>query len=170
MLHKINGIDFRIIQHSHASIDNFRQVVGRDIGRHTDSDAGRTIYQKVRETAGQNSRLFPGFVKVRIPVNGILVDIPQHLIGKLRHSCFRITVSCRGVSVHRTEVTVAIHQHITHREVLCKTHHCVVYCRITVGVIFTDNITDTGCRLSKGLVRCKTGFVHRIQNTTVNRL
>ena len=137
MLHQIRHSHFRIIQHTDASIDHFRQVMGRNIGSHANGNTGRTVYQQIGETAGQNTGFFPGFVKVRIPVYCIPVNIPEHFVGHFGKPGFGITVSCRGVAIHRTEVTVAVHQHITHREILGKTHHSIIHRGIAVGVILT---------------------------------
>ena len=170
MLHQIHHGHFRVIQHSHAGVDDLRQVVRGNVGSHTNGNTGRTVYQQVGEPAGQNTGLFPGFVKVGIPVHRLLVNIPQHLIGELGKPGFCVTVSSRRVAVHGTEVAVTVHQHVTHREILCQTNHGIVNRCVAVGVILTQHITDTGCGLFKRLVGGQTAFIHCIENTAVDRL
>ena len=81
MLHQIGKRRFRVIQHAHAGVDDLRQIVGRNIGRHADSDAGGTVDQQVGEPGGEYTRLFAGLVEVGIPVHGVLVDVPEHFVG-----------------------------------------------------------------------------------------
>ena len=116
--YQVNHGSLGIIQHADAGIDDLGQIVGRNVGSHTNGDTGRTVYQQVGETAGQHSGFLAAFVKVGVPVDGLLIDIPQHLIGELGKAGFGITVSCSGVAVHGAEVTVAVHQHIAHGKVL----------------------------------------------------
>ena len=167
MLHQIRQRCFRIIQHADTRIDHFRQVVRGNIGGHTDRDTGRTIDQQVRKTAGQNPRFFFGFIEVGIPVDGFLIDVPKHFVGKLGKSCLSVTVSSSGVAVYATEVTVAIDQHITHREILRKTNHGIVYGCVAMGMVLTQNITDTGSGLLKRLIRSQTALIHGVEDSAV---
>ena len=144
--------------------------MGRNIGRHTDSNAGRAVHQQIGEAAGQNSGFFFALVKVGIPVDGILVDITEHFIGKLGKARLGITVGSSGVAVDITEVTLTVHQHIAHGEILRKTHHGIVNRSVTVGMIATQHRTDGGCRLLVLFIGGQTVFVHGVQNTAVNRL
>ena len=170
MLHQVNHGDLGIVQHCHAGIDHLGQVMGRNIGGHTHSDTGRAVHQQIGETAGQNTGFFPAFVEVGIPVDGVLVDVTEHFVRKLGHSGLGITVSRSRVTVHRTEVTVAVHQHIAHGEILSQTHHGIIDRAVAMGVVLTKHITDAGCGLLEGLVGSQTGFVHGVQNSAVNRL
>src|SRR5699024_10121291 len=81
MLHKVRQAAIRVIQLADAGVDDLPQVVGRDVGGHTHGDAGGAVYQQVGEPAGQDSGLFPGFVKVGGPVHRVLVNVPEHLGG-----------------------------------------------------------------------------------------
>ena len=75
-----------IINDADNRIDGFPQIVGRDIGGHTDSDTCSTVNQQIGKSGGQNHRFFFGLIKVRREINGILVDIRHHLHGNLAES------------------------------------------------------------------------------------
>ena len=81
MLHQVSQGRFRVVQHAHAGVDDLRQVVGRDVGRHADSDAGGTVDQQVGEAGGKYTGFLPGLVEVGVPVHGVLVDVPEHFVG-----------------------------------------------------------------------------------------
>ena len=104
MLHQVCQLHLRIVQNSHAGVDDLGQVMGRNVGGHTHGNTGRTINQQIRETAGQNPGLGAALIEVRIPVDGFLVDVPEHFAGQLGKSSLGITVSSGRVAVHRTEV------------------------------------------------------------------
>ena len=81
MLHQVSKSRFRVVQHAHAGVNDLRQVVGRNVGGHADSDAGGTVDQQVGEAGGKHARLFAGLVEVGVPVHGVLVDVPEHFVG-----------------------------------------------------------------------------------------
>ena len=57
--------------------------MGRNICRHTHGDACRTVYQKIRITAGKNNRLLLRIIKVWLKIHGIFINIRQKLHGNL---------------------------------------------------------------------------------------
>ena len=153
---------FGVIEDGYRRVDDFRKVVRRDIRRHTYGNTRRTVYQKVRETARQNSRFFARFVEVRVPVNGIFFDIAEHFVRNFRHSRFRVTVSRGRVAVDRTEVSVTFEQRISHRKVLRKSYKSVVNRCVSVRVIPTENVAYRRRAFSERLVGSQSVLVHRV--------
>ena len=144
--------------------------MGRNVGRHADSDTGGTVDQQVGEAGGEYAGFLPGLVEVGVPVHGVLVDVPEHFVGNFAQAGFGVTVSRGGIAVHGAEVAVAVHQQIPHGKVLRKTHHGVVNRRVAVGMVFAQHVTDAGGRLFEGLVGGQAAFVHGVQNPAVNGL
>ena len=152
MLHQVAERSIRIVQHTDTGIDDFREVVGRNIRRHTDCDTAGTVDQKVGETGRKHTWLFAGFIKVRIPVDRFLVDIPKHFIRNFGKTRFRVSIGSGRISIDRTKVAVSIHQHIPHGEILCKTHHCIIDGCISVRVVVAQDIANAGRRFFKRLI------------------
>jgi len=144
--------------------------VGRDVGGHADCDALTAVDQQVGETAGQHAGFLLGLIKVGVPVDGVLFDIGQHFHGHAAHTGFGVTVSSRGVAVHRTEVTLTIHQRVAQGEILCQTDHSVVNGCVAVGVIGAQHGTDGVGRLAVGMAGVVAALMHGIQNTAVDGL
>ena len=136
--------------------------------RHTDGNSVRAVYQKIGITCRQYGGLHSRVVEVGIKINRLFVDIPYHFGGNLAHSRFRITVSGRRVSVHRTEVSVSVNERTADRKVLRKPDEGVVNGAVAVGVIFTQNVADDKRTLTVRSVRGEVQFVHRIEYTAVN--
>ena len=131
-----------------------------DICCHTNGDTCRTVYKKIWETRGENLWFFSGIVIVRQKIYGVFFYIGQHFCADFAHSCFCITISSRWVTVNRTEVSVTINEHISHREILCKTNKCVINGSITMWVVASENITDC----------CRTLFVWFIWSKIILKL
>ena len=93
---------------------------------------------------GQHARLFSRFVEVRVPVDGVLVDVAQHLVAELRHARLGVTVGRGGVAVDGAEVAVAVDERIAHGEVLRQTHQRVVDRRVAVRMIPAQHVADAG--------------------------
>ena len=87
----------------------------------------------------------------------------------LRHAYLGVTHRRRGIAIDRTEIALAVDQHVTHRERLRHAHDGVIHRGIAMWVIFTDYVTDHARRFLVGLVVIVTQLVHRVQYTPVHR-
>ena len=72
--------------------------------------------------------------------------------------------------LHRTIVTMHFNQGFTIFPILTHSHHSVINREITVWVEITHNVTDRFCRFTKTLIKSIAVLVHRIKDTTLNRL
>ena len=143
----------------------------RHICSHTYGNTTCSVYQQQRNLGRQNGRLLQGLIEVGCPIDSLLIDVSHNLIGNLLHTCLGITHSRCRVTVHRTEVTLALNQRITHSPILCHTYHSLINRTITVGVELTQHITHDTRRLTGRLIRIEIKFgTHIVQNTTMNRL
>ena len=118
----------------------------------------------------EHLRFFQTVVIVGDERHGFLMNVRQHFQRNLGHSRLSVSVSSRRVAVHRTEVTLTVHQHIPHGEVLCQTHQRIVNRSITVGVIATQHRTDGVGALVVCLIGGQSLFEHGVENAAVHRL
>ena len=138
--HNIPSRCFWIIHNQLNRINRLTKIMRWDIGRHPNRNPCRSIYKQVREASRKNHRLsLAGIIVVNI-INSIFVNITKHLQRNLAHTCFCITLSSSSVSVHRTEVSMAVYQHVTIAPPLCHPHHCFINRGVTMRVIFTHDI------------------------------
>ncbi len=170
MLHQAGQVDVRVFDIRHTAVDDLAQVVGRDVGGHADRDALAAVDQQVREAAGQNAGFLLRLIEVGVPVDGVLVDIGQHLDGHPAHAGLGVTVSSRGVAIHGTEVALAVHQRIAQGEILRQTDHGIVDGGVAVGVVRAQHRTDGIRRLAVGMAGVVAALVHGVQNAAVDRL
>ncbi len=170
VFHQPFDADVFIVDIGQAAVDHFRQVVRRNVGRHTHRDTGRTVDQQVRDLGRHDRRDLLGAVVVRHEVDGFFFQVGHQLMSDLRHAHFGITHRRGGVAVDRTEVTLAIYQHVAQRERLRHTHDGVVNRGVTVRVIFTDHVTDDTGRFLVGFIPVVAQYVHGVKYATVYRL
>ena len=153
-----------------GAVDDLREVMRRDVGRHADRDTGRAVHQQVGEAGGQYDRLLALLIEIRLEIDRVFLDIRQHVVCQLGHAGLGVTVSCRRVAVHGTEVAVTVDQRIVQRERLRHTHHRVINRCVTVRMVAAEHITDGRCRLAVGLIRGQAVLVHGVQDAAVYRL
>ena len=170
MLHQLVDGQIRVIDQCQTAVHDFGQVVRRNVGRHTDSDARGTVHQQVGHSGRQHLRNTLGAVVVIHEIDGFLVQIGQQRVGDLFHPDFGVTHGGGVVAVDGTEVTLTIHQRVTQGERLGHPNDGVVDRRITVRMVFTDNITDHTGRFFVRLVPVVAQFGHGEQHPPVHRL
>ena len=127
--------------------------MGRNIGRHTDSDSGRSVYQKIWISGRKYGRLFFRLVEVRHKIHCVFADIRQHLHGNLTEPCLCITHSGSSVSIHRTKITVSVYKRITGGPFLSHIDKGSVNGTVSVRMIFTHGIADNTRTFSVGFIR-----------------
>ena len=170
VLHQAGQVDVRIVDQGHRALDHLGQVMGRDVGGHAHGDAGGTVHQQVGEPAGQHGRLLLGLVEVQTEVHGVLLDVGEQIHRHLAHAGLGVTVGSRGVAVHATEVTLAIHQRIAHGEILRQTDHGVINRRVTMGVIGAQHGTHGIRTLAVGMAGVVAALIHGVKDAAVHRL
>ena len=150
--------------------NNLPEVVGRNIGRHTDGNAGGSVYQQIRKSGGKDHRLLLGIIKVWNKIYRILVQVSDHLHGYPAQPGLGISHGCRAVAVHGTKVSMAVHQRVAHVPVLGHIDQGSVDRAVTMGMIFTHRITDDTRALSVRLVGTVVQLCHGEKDPSLNRL
>ena len=168
--HQFRDTDRRVVDQRDAGIHDFGQVVGRNVGRHADGDAGRAVDQQVGHAGRQHRGLDLGLVVVGDEVDRLLVDVGEQLRGEARHAHLGVAHCRRRVAVDRTEVALPVHDQVTHRERLRHAHDRVVDRDVAVRVVLADHVAHDARALLVGLVPVVAELAHRVQHTAVNRL
>src|SRR6185295_15271253 len=87
----------RVLEELDQRRADLAEVVGRDVRRHADGDAGRAVDQKVRDPRWQHDGLGPRAVVIRPEGNGGLIDFRQQLVADPREAA--LGVAHRGGAV-----------------------------------------------------------------------
>ncbi len=167
--HQPVDADLRIVDHRHDGVDRLADVVRRDVGRHPDRDAGGPVDEQVRDPRGQDERLGPPVVVRGGGIDGLLVDVAEHLGGDGGEPRLRVAHR-RRLELARAEVALAVDERVPGREVLRQADERVVDRRVAVGVVVTHDGADDVGALAVRAVRLEAGVVHREQHPAVHGL
>ena len=143
--HQFLYCNFRIINICFTCFNYFRKIMRRHIGSHTYSDTGCSVHQKIWDACRHNFRFYQRIIKVRLKIDGFLIQVIHHCFTQLIKTSFCITHSSRAITVYRTKVPLSIYQRITHCPFLSHTHHCKINRRISMRMVLTEYLThDSG--------------------------
>src|SRR5579883_1780421 len=168
-LHHFLQRGVRFFNEQHRRVNNFFQVVGRNIRGHTNRDTACAIDEQIGYTRWQNDRLLFGLVEVWDEIDGFAIDVSQKLFADSREARLGVTHRRGGIAVDRTEIPLAIHQRIAHAERLRHAHQRIVDRRIAVWVVFAEDLTNNLGAFAVGARRGQVHLVHAIQNAPVHR-
>ena len=170
MLHELVDRRLRILQQADSRVNHLAEVVRRNVGRHADADAGGAVDQQLREASGQHRRFRLGFVEVRNHVDGLFLDVAEHLLGEPLHATLRVAAGRRRVAVDVAEVALTLNQRVAHRKVLRQPDQRIVDRHIAVRVVLTHHFTDDTGALHRRVGFAQPKLPHRVKNPAVHRL
>jgi hypothetical protein len=168
MLHDLRQRDRRIVDQRHAAIDDFGEIVRRDVGRHADGDAARAVDQQVREPRRQDGRFMFGAVIIVLEIDSFLVDVFQQFVRDLFQTRFRVAHRRGRIAVDGAEIALSVDQRHAQRPVLRHAHHGVIDRGVAMRVIFTHDVADDAGRFHVFAVPVETAFMHGIEDAAVH--
>jgi len=151
-LHQVLWLAVGVVQVVDDPVDHFPKVVRRDVGGHPHRDAARPVHQEVREPRREHRGLLLVPVVVGDEVDGLSLDVAEHLHGDLRQPGLGVTHGPGRIAVHRPEVPMGVHQRIPKREILGHPDHRLVHRVRAVRVVLLHHLADRGGRLAIGAV------------------
>jgi hypothetical protein len=171
--HDLHQLVYRcvgVVQQVLAGVDDFVQVVRRDVGRHAYRDARAAVDQQVRQLRRQHQRLALAAVVVGAEIDSLLVDVGEHLVRDLREPDLGVAHRRRVVAVDAAEVALAVDQHVAQRERLRHAHNGVVDRRVAVRMVLAHHVADDARALLERPVPVVVLLVHREQHAAMHRL
>ena len=158
------------IDEGDAGVDDFGEVVRRDVGGHADGDARAAIDQQVGDPGGQDGGFERGLVVVGRHVDGVGVDVGEHLAGDASEAALGVTHGGRRVAIDGAEVALAIDHGIAEGEILRKADHGVVDSGIAVGMVVAHDVADDLGGLGEFLVELQAHLLHAIEDAAMDGL
>ncbi len=146
------------------------RLCGGHVGGHAHRDAGRAVDQEIGDARRQDHRLPLGLVEVRDEIDGVPVDVGEHLVGDLGQARLGVAHRRRRVAVDRPIVALPVDQRIAQRELLDHAHQRLVDRRVAVGMVLAHAVADDAGRLLVGAVPVEPEPLHRVQDAAVDRL
>ena len=164
------GGDVRVVDERADTVHDLAEVVRGHVGGHTHGDTRAAVHQQVREGTGEDDRLREVAVVVRLKVHRVLVQVIHQGHTHVGELGLRVSVGSGRVTLRRTEVTLAAHEHIAHVPGLGHVHQGPVGGGVAVRVVFTDGITDDTGTLERALGGHQAQLVHGVKHTALGGL
>ena len=168
--HQAGDVDRRVLDVGDRGGDHLAQVVRRDVRGHADRDARRAVDEQVREARRQDRRLGVLAVVVGLEVDGVGVEVAQHLARDRGEPGLRVPHGGGGVVVDRAEVALAVDERRAQREVLRQADERVVDRRVAVRVVLAHHVADDPRALHVAPVGLQAHLVHREEHAAVDGL
>ena len=159
-----------VVDQGDRRVDDFAEMVRRDVRGHADRDPRRAVDQQVGQLGRQDRRLLLGAVVVRLEVDGFLVDVGKQLGGDRRQAGLGVAHRGGAVAVDGAEVALAVDERIAHREVLGHPHEGVVDRDVAVGVVLAHHVADDRGALAIRRGGRQAHLAHRVQDPAMDRL
>ena len=164
-----NG-EVRVVDQRAAGVDDFAEIVRRNVGRHADGNAARAVDQEVRELRRQHRRFPDAVIVVGLEIDRILVDVLQQMVRRTRQPGFGVAHGRRPVAVHGAEIALTVYERQAHGEILGHADQRIVDRRIAVRVVFAHDVADDSGRLAERPVVVVAALLHGVKNPAVDRL
>ena len=132
-LHQLRQFQSRLVDQGDTAIDDFDQVVRRDVGRHADGDAAGAVDQKIREFCRNNRRFAQGAVIVVAKIDRFLVEVVEQRMGCLLQAALGVAFGRRRVAVDGAEIALTVDQRQAQRPGLCHAGERVIDRRVAVA-------------------------------------
>ena len=108
-LHEFVNLSFGVVNHIDHRIDDFCQIVRRNVRRISSRNPCRPIHQKIGKSSRQYGWFFLRIVKVPSKRHGALFNVLEQVARNLRQTSFGIPHSGWRIAVHRTVISVHFH-------------------------------------------------------------
>jgi hypothetical protein len=162
--------DVGVVDVGDDPVDDLAQVVRRDVGGHADGDAAGAVDEQVREARRQHDGLALAAVVVGDEVDGVGVEVAQHLGRHAIEARLRVPHGRRRVVVDRAEVALAVDERVAQREVLRHAHERVVDRGVAVRVVVAHHLADDPRGLGVRPRRAEAQLAHAVEHTAVDGL
>src|SRR5947209_7454950 len=159
-----------LFHQQHGGVNDFAQIVRRNVRGHAYGDARRAVDQQVGNARGKDGGLGGGLIEIGDDVHGFLLDVGEHLLGDFCKARFGVTHGRRRVTVHRAEVPLTVHERIAHVEALGEADQRVIDGRVAVGMEFAEDFADDLGALAIAFGGGEAELVHAVENSTMDRL
>ncbi len=100
MLHEVIHGNLGVIHQGKTAIDDFVEVMRRNVGCHTDGNTGGTIDEQIGHARWENIGNEFSAVIIFREIHCLLVQVGQELMGNLVHAYFRVSHGRRRITVY----------------------------------------------------------------------
>ncbi len=169
-LQQVFGRGVRMLDHVDDRVADLAEVVRRHLGGHSDRDARAAVDEEVRHDAREHGGLLAGFIVIRPEVDGVLLEVVQHLDRERREPGLGVPHRRRGVAIDRAEVPLAVDERVAHHPVLREADQCGIDDLLAVRVVVARGVAGDLRALPVRTAGREIEVVHRDQDAALRGL
>ena len=152
------------------AINAFAKVVRRDVGGHTDGNAGAAIDEKIREGCGKNSRFLAGLVVVGNEIDRALVHVGHESGSEVLQAGLGVSHGGGRIAFHAAEVSLSIDKHFAHGPGLGHVNEGGINRLVAVRMVVAHRFSHDLGALEVLAVRLHAEFVHGVEDAALGGL
>ena len=162
--------DVRIVNLRADAVNDFTEVVRRNVRGHADGDARAAVDQQVRKRGGEHGRLGAGLVVVGDEIHRVLVHVLHQRGAEMGHARLGITHGGGRIAFDGTEIALSIHEPFAHRPRLRHVHERRINHRFAVRMVIAAGVAADLGALAVLAVGKQRKIMHGQQNAALRRL
>src|SRR5260221_7096423 len=139
-LHYFFQCGVRLFDEQHGGVDDFAEIVRRDVRGHADGDAAGAIDEQVGNARREHEGFFAGLIEVGNEVDGLFFEVSENVFADFRETGFCVPHGRRGIAVHGAKISLAVDERVAHVEVLREADERRVNDRFAVRVIVAGGV------------------------------
>ena len=159
-----------VVDQLQRRVDDLRDIVAGDRGRHAHRDPARAIGEQIGEQAGEDFRLDFLAIISRQEIDRAFIEAGHQFQRGLGQARFGVAIGCGVIAIDIAEIALPLDQRIAQREILREADHRVIDGCVAMGVILADHVADDAGALLEGAGRIELQLPHRPQEAAVDRL
>ena len=162
--------DVRVVNLRADAVNDFAEIVRRDVRGHADGDAGAAVDEQIRKRGGENGRLGAGLVVVGDEIHRVLVHVLHQRGAEMRHARLGVTHGGGRIAFDGAEVALAVHEPFAHGPRLRHVDERRINHRFAVRMVIAAGVAADFGALAVLAVRKQREIVHRQQDAALRRL
>ncbi len=169
-LEQVGEVDVGVVDDGGDGVADLAEVVRGEAGGHAHGDAEAAVDQQIGEFAGQDAGLVAGGVVVVLPIDGVELEVFEHVRGGGRHAGFGVAHRGGGVGIDAAEVALGVHEGVAHLPGLGHADEGGVDRLVAVGVVVAGGVADDFRALAVLGPGAEVQVVHRHEDAAQRRL
>ena len=133
-IHQPVGGAVGVIDEVANGVANLPQIMGRNVGGHTNRDTRCSVDHHIGHAGRQNPGLLDGIVEIQREVDRVVIDVGQQFFGYIGQPRFGVTHRCRRVAVDAAKVALSVDQWVAQGKWLGHAYQGVVHGGFSVRV------------------------------------
>src|SRR6266849_6639237 len=159
-----------LFDQQHRGVDDFPQIVWRNVGSHANGDAAGAIDQEIGDARGKDKGLLARLIEVGNEIDGLFFEVGENVFANFRQPRLGVPHGSRRIAVHGAKVSLAVDKRVAHVEVLREADKRGINDGFAVRVIIAGSIAADFRALAVAAIGGQAEIVHGHQDAALHRL